>query len=131
MDESSEIRKDNTTPNSLQVPDSAHGFQSYSANRYEQLFDDFKYEGPQPMNDYEYEDQHRPFHAATTPMSSAAKPYEDTVVVLHMNKQGVRLSLQANMRMFIVMLVILLAIFGKPGIGDFVGTLLKTLFGPQ
>jgi hypothetical protein len=114
-------------PNSLQIIDTpARGFQGYSADRYEQLFDDFKEEDPQMHYD-QFEDQTPPFNAA--PMPAKPVPYEDTIVFIHFNKQGIRLSLQANLKTFIVIMFIVLVFFSRPGVGDLIASVVKNALG--
>ncbi len=117
----------NTTPSSLQIIEpSGRGFKGFSANRYESIFDDFKEEDPQMHYD-QFEDRSASFAAA--PTAAQPLPYEDTIVFIHFNKQGIRLSLQANMKTFLAILIIIVVIFSRPGVTDLIGALVKSVLG--
>jgi hypothetical protein len=62
---------------------------------------------------------------------SNAKPYEDTVLFFHHNKRGVRFSVQANTKTFIVLMVIFIALTNSPGIGELINNLLKTVLNTR
>ena|SRR5689334_12254550 len=118
---------DNKAPSSLQIIEaSARGFQSHSADRYESFFEDFTEEDPHMHYD-QYEDQAPSFNAA--PMAAQPVPYEDTIVFIHFNKQGIRLSLQANIKTFLAILFIVVVIFSRPGVGDLIGAVVKSVLG--
>jgi hypothetical protein len=64
----------------------------------------------------------RPFSS-----SFAQGPYEDTILFIQHNKRGVRFSLQANTRTFIIIVLIFIALINSPGIGELIGTVVKTI----
>ena len=59
------------------------------------------------------------------------KPYEDTVLFFHHGKSGVRFSIQASTKTFIVLMVIFVALTNSPGIGEVINNLLKTVLNTR
>lgn len=70
----------------------------------------------------------RPF--SQTSFGSDA-PYRDTVIVLHYTKQGIRIFLQANLRTFLVILLIGAALVSSPSLAEMVNTLLRAVLGAR
>jgi len=115
---------------SIQPANAARGFQGHRrTDRYESMFNDFNDEDTHSMPYNDYEDQNRAFNSTALPPKP--QPYEDTVLMMHFNKQGIRFMLQANLKTFILIVVIVLFLFGRPGVGDLITTLVKSLSGGQ
>jgi hypothetical protein len=107
------------------------GFGTFRGDqRYQEIFEDtaegapdFGYPGTGLGASYQ-----RPF--SHTNFGSDA-PYRDTVIVLHHNKQGIRLFLQANLRTFLVILLIIAALVSSPSLADMINTLLRAVLGAR
>ncbi len=56
-------------------------------------------------------------------------PYQDTVLLIHSNRRGIRISFQASRRVALFILVIILVILIKPGIMDMIISLVKSVLG--
>jgi len=101
------------------------GFGNYSSDqRYQEIFDDDTqstpgYGGRPSGLGGSYQP---PFEGAYN-----TKPYEDTVLFFHHGKKGVRFSVQASTKTFIVLMVIFIALTNSPGIGDVINNLVKTV----
>ncbi len=67
-----------------------------------------------------------PFNGAYT-----NQPYEDTVLFFHHCKRGIRVSMQANTKTFIILFLIFVALINSPGIGEIVNNLLRTVLNPR
>jgi hypothetical protein len=105
------------------------GFGNYSSDqRYQEIFEDEAQSAPgyggRPGglgNSYQ-----PPFDGAYT-----NKPYEDTVLFFHHGKKGVRFSIQASTKTFIVLMVIFIALTNSPGIGEVINNLLRTVLSAR
>jgi hypothetical protein len=106
------------------------GFGGFAERHYQELFeDDADYApnyGPSGLGGRAYR---RPPHFA----GEYAEPqsYQDTVIFLHHNKQGIRLSIQATSKVFLLILVVVIVFLNSPGIGDIVGAVLKTVMNAR
>jgi len=59
----------------------------------------------------------------------ADKPYEDTILYFHHGKRGVQFIVQANRKMFVMLVVLLLIVVNSPGITDMIGKLVRSVMG--
>ncbi len=59
------------------------------------------------------------------------KPYPDTVIFFHHNKQGINFTIHAPVKVFLVFLVVIIVFLNSPGIGDIVGSILKTVMNAR
>lgn len=104
------------------------GFGTFpGGQRYQELFDDeteaapsFGYQGGGGLGG----GIPRPFSQTTF---GGESPYKDTVIVIHHNKQGIRLFLQANIKTFLIILLVIIAIVSSPSLTEIVNTLIKTV----
>ena len=104
------------------------GFGAFSdQQRYQEIFEDTAEGAP----DFGFQGGgglgggfQRPFSQTSF---ASEPPYRDTVFVLHHNKQGIRLFLQANLRTFVVIVLIVAAIVSSPSLAEVVNTLFKAV----
>lgn len=92
--------------------------------RFQDIFDD----DPETAPGYSYQGggiggRYRPPFGA--PYSE--QPYEDTILVLHHNKKGIRIGLQASHKMFFAIVIVVLVILNSPGIADLLNLLVKAM----
>lgn len=70
-----------------------------------------------------------PPYGATYGEAFKEQPYEDTVVFFHLGKRGVRLAIQANRKMFLALLILMLIVMNSPGITDLISKLVRSVMG--
>jgi|SRR5579859_565051 len=103
----------------------ARGFGAPNTPRYEQLFDDcadhtsLGSAGGFSGWDYWQASEQR----------DEAEPYQDTLLLIHSNRRGVRISFQASRRVILFIVIIILVILIKPGILDMIVSLVRSALG--
>jgi hypothetical protein len=115
------------------------GFGSFrEEQRYQEIFDETAETAPgYNYNAYQggiggtYYPPHPPFGAVYGEPPKEQAPYEDTVVFFHHGKRGVRLAIQANRKMFVALVILVLIVVNSPGITDLLGGLLKSMLGAR
>jgi len=98
----------------------------FSAPRYEQLFEDgADLGGPGGGNGgFSGWSYWQPADPDDDP-----EPYQDTLLLIHSNRRGIRISFQASRRVAVIILLIILVILIKPGILDMLASLVKSALG--
>ena len=99
---------------------------AYRNRRYQQIFEDHSefglgYAIPES-------DRHRPFDESfDDDLGAESGPYEDSIFLIHGNKRGIRVSIQAPRKIFFICLLIGIAILAKPGLLEAIQALLKSI----
>ena len=105
------------------------GFGNYSTEqRYQEIFEDDSQTAPG------YGERPSGLGGSYQPPFEGAyssKPYEDTVLFFHHGKRGVRFSIQANTKTFIILLVLFIALTNSPGIGELINNLVRTVLNTR
>ncbi|MCC7445778.1 MAG: hypothetical protein IT324_00105 [Anaerolineae bacterium] len=57
------------------------------------------------------------------------QPYDDTIVYFHHGKRGVQIVLQANRKMFLAIVILMLVVMNSPGITDLISKLVRSVMG--
>ncbi len=96
------------------------GYEYYNQQRYDGIFD----EDIPGTNGFSGDYWHT-FSESLEPDT----PYDETVLVIRSSKRGIRFSLQARTRTFFLIVIIVIALLAKPGIGDVVGTMVQSALG--
>jgi hypothetical protein len=98
------------------------GFGTYSSDqRYQEIFEDDSESAPGYRTGSTGGSYQQPFSGAYT----GQQTYEDTVVFFHHCKKGIRFSVQANTKTFIVLLAIFIGLMNSPGIGELLNNVLR------
>jgi hypothetical protein len=99
------------------------GFGNHSSDqRYQEIFEDEADTAPGWGGRAGSMGQQPPFSG-----TYGNQPYEDTVLFFHHCKRGIRLSVQANTRTFIVLFLVFIALTNSPGLGELVNNLMKSI----
>jgi len=99
------------------------GFGTYSSDqRYQEIFEDDAESAPGHRSGSMGGSYQQPFSGAYT---TSQQPYEDTVVFFHHCKKGIRFSVQANTKTFIVLVVIFIGLMNSPGLGEMLNNVLR------
>ncbi len=116
---------DKRRPNPALVPYKPDDSGAYRNRRYQQIFEDHTdfglgYPGPEP-------DKHRVFEDSLGSLGAETGPYEDSIFLIHSNRRGVRVSIQAPRKIFFAALIIVVVILTRPGLIDGIEQLLRSL----
>ena len=102
---------------------SAPPARGFSAPHYDQLFDDAADigAGNGGSSGWNY---WQPADSVDEP-----EPYQDTLLFIHSNRRGIRISFQASRRVALIILLIVIVIILKPAILDVLVSLVKSALG--
>src|SRR5450432_1843920 len=114
-------------------PDASSGFGAYRDRRYQQIFEehtDFGLGQAFPRND-----RHRTFDQTFDEdfgsFGAETDPYEYTILLIHLDRRGVRASFQSNRTIFFIIVTVGLVILAYPVLVEGLRLFIRALQGTQ